>query len=486
MRRFGSLVRDERGVAMVYAVFVTALVITIAIGVLDSMTSETQRTGQAERRQSAYEAAEAGIDEYIAKLTDDQLYYLHDVDPAEATRTDTPSGTTVSATGDCSNPTPRPSPVTWTLSTQWSYQNGKDRWCGLGNGYEYNLEITPPGNGQTGVTILSTGRRVGSTNTSEYAVVQAVAQRDGISNFQMLANVSITYGSNATTNGLIYSTANITHNGTANADVYAEGTLSGSVTFTNGAKGYDMSSSTTSYPSLDTVPMLKNHHPIDFSGFLTSFDNLARAASSGGISLDDSSKDAWWLVFNADGTVTIKSCTRAGGSPIEVTQPTCTTTGTQQVPANGAIHVQQSAIVSGVVNGRVTVASENNIVVGGNITYVQGGDDVLGLEAKNYTYVPHWAPNDLTWYSATLSQSGQWESENTDGWSSSCNGGSGSGCKGTLNFYGSTTAGQGGQMGGYSQRIYNYDSNLLYLPPPWFPTIQPSWEFTSFRQLAAG
>ena len=32
-------------------------------------------------------------------------------------------------------------------------------------------------------------------------------------------------------------------------------------------------------------------------------------------------------------------------------------------------------------------------------------------------------------------------------------------------------------------RVYNYDANLLYLPPPWFPTFPNSYTTLLFRQV---
>ncbi len=306
-------------------------------------------------------------------------------------------------------------------------------------------------------------------STTGQRQIQVTVDRSSIADFQMLAKVSITYGSDATTNGRIYSAQNITHNGQATADVFAEAKLTGSVTFSGGAKGYDGSSS-TSYPDLGTV--IKDH-PIDFQTFLISFSDIATAASSSGIELNDSSKDAWWLTFNSNGTVTIQSCKRVGGSNIENTKPTCSSYATQAVPNNGAIHSVQSVIVSGQVNGRVTVASESNIVVGADISYVQADDDVLGLEARNAMYVPAWISSNLNWRAATLTQSGKWESAGS------------SGSKNTMVFTGSTATGDGGQMAMFDTRVYNYDQNLLFLPPPWFPTIEPSYSILSFRELPA-
>ena len=101
------------------------------------------------KRDAAYQAAEAGVDDYIAKLIDDRLYYVHFVHPGEATRQ-----------GDGERPHRRVE-QTWQQSdgNAWTYPSGKDRWFGsakLGNGYEYDLEIVPPSASQPLIQILST------------------------------------------------------------------------------------------------------------------------------------------------------------------------------------------------------------------------------------------------------------------------------------------------------------------------------------------
>ena len=57
-----------------------------------------------------------------------------------------------------------------------------------------------------------------------------------LTDFQMLANADIIYGAVATTKGKVYAGKdasgvkhNVTHNGTAYADIYAEGDVTGSV-----------------------------------------------------------------------------------------------------------------------------------------------------------------------------------------------------------------------------------------------------------------
>ena len=155
--------RDERGVAMVMVVFLTAMLAVIGVTLIDTMRGESNRSVSATRREASLDAAEAGIDDYITKLTDDSAYFLQLVHPGEATRRAT-DGTLVAAG------------AAWTGGTSWTYANGKNAWRQLGNGFEYNLEITPPSATSKTVTILATGRPASSTNTGDWRVIQVVVR----------------------------------------------------------------------------------------------------------------------------------------------------------------------------------------------------------------------------------------------------------------------------------------------------------------------
>jgi hypothetical protein len=449
----GLLARED-GQAMMLVVFLVVLVTVLATTLIDIVTSESSRSAHAEWKSASYQAAEAGIDDYTAKLLDDHLYYLHYVHDAESTRHPT-SGADVAASS------------TWNGGLTWTYPNGRDAWVQLPNGYEYNLQITGPTATVPTVDIVSTGRRVGSTTDTR--TIETLIRPSSVADYQMLADADIAYGSTASTYGKVYSTGDVNHQGTAYANVYAEGRVTGGPSLQSGATIYDSASS----PGIRTV--IKT--PANFSNFLTSLSDIQRAATAGGVSLNNAAADAWKIVFASNGTFTAQSCTKTSGNDVAKTAPTCAAATTYNVPSNGAVYVTQTAIVSGAVNGRVTIASNNNIVIGGDITYVLAGDDVLGLVAKNSMIVAYYtSTTTVNWRAATIAQSGQW----TD----YCGyGGSGCGSHGTMNFTGSTATKMGGSMSMFGTRNYNYDSSLLYLQPPWFPTVEDAYTVVMSREL---
>ena len=109
----------------------------------------------------------------------------------------------------------------------------------------------------------------------------------------------------------------------------------------NGAKQYTQANIRT---------VIKN--PINFANFTTSLTDIQRAAQLSGIYLNDAGVDAWRLVFNGNGTITVSSCTKSGSNAIEDVMPNCSlyspagcTVGVCNVPSNGAIYAQQSVVI---------------------------------------------------------------------------------------------------------------------------------------------
>lgn len=476
MRRTARICsRDEDGIAMVLVLGIMVLLGVLAVTLIDVMTGEASRSRAAVKRDAAFHAAEAGVDDYIAKLIDDRLYYVHFVHPAEATRLSMTSSRRVSAA----------QPWAQSDGSAWTYPNGKDVWFGsqqLGNGYEYNLEVFPPSQALPLIRIVSTARAVGDPDVRNWREIETLVRPSSVSDFQMVADADISYGSTATTYGKIYAgidgsnvAHSINHDGTAYGSLYAEGSLSGATRLMNGAQRYDRTSIRT---------VIRN--PINFNNFLASLVDIRNAAGAGGVTRDTPGVDVWWLTFDPSGTVTIQPCTRTSSRGIGDLQPTCSAGTAVPIPVNGAIYAGQPVIVSGTVNGRVTIGSASDIYVGGSLAYAQEGDDVLGLVASRSVIIPQWAPSTLDWRAATIAQSGAFRSY---GWDTQTRQREpnyvGDGRKALMTFTGSTATYGGGSMGLFATRVYRYDTSLLYLPPPWFPTLQDAYTIVLSREVTA-
>ena len=359
MTRLRHAVHSEDGIAMVMAIGMIVLLSVLAVTLMDVMQGEASRSRTEVTRDAAFHAAEAGVDDYISKLIDDRLYLNHFVHPGEATRRSTSSGRLVTAS------------QAWQQAdgSTWTYPSGKDTWYGsaqLGNGYEYDLEVFPPSAQSSFIRIVSTARPVNDLDTRDWRELETLVRPSSVSDFQMVADADITYGSTATTYGKIYAgidgnnvAHSVRHDGTAYGNVYAEGSVTGNTTLVNGARKYDAATT----PSIRTVIRT----PINFNNFLASLVDIRSAAGAGGIVEDNPAVDAWWLTFQASGQVIVQSCMKNVGKPIGDRQPTCGAATPLTLPANGAIYVGQPVIVSGIVNGRVTVGSAVDIYPGNNL-----------------------------------------------------------------------------------------------------------------------
>lgn len=147
---------------------------------------------------------------------------------------------------------------------------------------------------------------------------------------------------------------------------------------------------------------------------------------------------------------------------------------TYDIPDEGVIFVENNVWIEGTIdNSRVTVVAAN--LIGGskadayvgldNLLYTNfDGTDVIGLIAQKDISVVKDAPNFLTIDAAILAQSGRVGQDHYPGYN-----------RNTLTINGSLATklryGFSYTDGtGFANRILNYDNNLLYSPPPYFPT----------------
>jgi Tfp pilus assembly protein PilX len=510
--RIRTLRDDESGFALVIASSLMALLATLSVTLLAVIQSESVRSRRDTKANSAYHAAEAGMNAYLSDLTESSVFPTAYMAKGEATRTDANG---VAHAGNPSADTPW-NAASW--GNTWTYVTPKANdldWFNLGNGYQYLVQVYPANpalQGQAGAItrIVATGRPCatfdgagacvgGSRDVSTWRTIETMIRPSSLADFQTFSATSITYGSSATTYGPIFvgedkfgNVGNLTHTGTAKANLYAEGTIFGTPTLQNGAQRYDKTTTPTA------ICKLNNCNPIPFSTFSSTITTVAGAAAGGGISLaatdptnsalsgQSYNVDAWKVAFQSNGTLLVSSCKKYSVTVSRITTtyevydgtnpPVCGSARSYNVPSNGAIYSPVAVIVSGVVKGRVTVASNGNIVVGGDTTYAMPGNDVLGLEAQGTIYFAPYAimNNQLTCWAATLSLNGPFQAD--PNW--------GGGATATFNFFGSTATYGGITMSNlFAVRNYNYDTNLRFLQPPYFPSLGNAYVILVQRQV---
>jgi Tfp pilus assembly protein PilX len=542
-----ALRRDERGFALILAIALMTLITTASLVIFNLTQSENSGSRRDQTQSGAYQAAEAGTNAYLADLTQDVGFYNSEVAKGEATRTGTtdhaahPNNCTVTCTDMTWNPAWGTTWPNWTYPTGQAAEAADTGWytvttpgAGVNQEFQYLIEVTPPNKSLiqneaqliTRVDVI--GRPYNSTDYSTWRTIETLLRPSSLADFQAFLATSETYGPSAVTTGPIFVgednsvppiKGNLTHNGTAQANLYAEGNVGGTTTYQNGATKYDQNTTP------NALCKLNNCSPVPFTTFTNYIGTVKTAAqNTGGIVLpatDNTNSalsgqgyavDAWKLVFNAAGNVTITSCKDQTGFAdyTGTTAPSCGGTMFSSPPSTLSpgkfpIYSNTDVIVSGTVHGTVTVASADDIIYGGNTNYVADGTDVLGLEATNNIYIPEWAVHsvasagNITVYSAQFSLNGAFTADPNCNWtggtnpngystcdasSSTCN--PANTCTMTINGSSALYGGPSGPIlmtNLFSDRKYNYDNNLLYLPPPYFPTLPNAFTILVKRQI---
>ncbi len=439
---------DAAGEIMILTLLLVSLLSLMAIPFLNVALKELDVARTRVDREEALQIAEAGIDYY-------QWHLAH-------FPTDYQDGTT----------TPGPYVHAYTdLDTQQT----------IG---QYSLSITPPSSGSTIVTIKSTGSTV-----DDPAVKRTVTVKYGIPSlalYSFLSNDVIWIGSGENVSGQMQSNGGVRFDGTTNAPV-----LSAKSTYTcsssqgspcphteNGVWGAG-NSSFWQYP----VPS------VDFSSLTANLATLKSSAQTAGIYLSPSNADGYSLVFNGNGTVSVYKVTSLQREPTgwdvngnAQNQSTDynrrTLQFTKAIPSNGVIYIEDNVWIEGTVNGRVMVAAAvlpynantaPTIYIPNNILYAaKDGTDVLGLLAQNNIVVTYGAPSTLEVDAALVAQNGSAEFFYYP-----------NDIKNSITVFGSImTYGQwtwtwvdqyNNVVSGYEITNDDYDSNLIYGPPPSFP-----------------
>ena len=254
---------------MVLVVIITSFTTLLSVVLINQVRSESNRGAHATWSQASFQAAEAGVDDYVSKLVDDHGFYLHYVHPAESTVSPS-AGVNAPHSADCSAPDYSAKTslgVAWGYSRTWTYPSSKYHWCQLANGYYYNLQVFPPGssgNPTTSVRLVGTGRR-SMSSTEDMRALESYVRPSNLADFYRFSdgNVSI----DAETFGKITRTGTSTTRDVAHADIFTEGSITGARRRRTGRR----LRRTAAFPT----NKIKNH-PIDFSKFLVSLVDIKR------------------------------------------------------------------------------------------------------------------------------------------------------------------------------------------------------------------
>mgnify|MGYP003385811550 CR=1 FL=1 len=331
----------------------------------------------------------------------------------------------------------------------------------------YELTVTPPASGSTVTTVRSVGK---VPHMQGSRTILAQLGQPSFSNYIFLSNTELNFSPTSTTNGPVHSNSGIQFDGTSNGPVTSAKTtyVAGSDGSThNGVWGAGGPTSQWQYP----VPA------IDFNSVTVNLSDLQTqsSAANGGVNLGASGALGWYLLLKSNGTIDIYKVTSETSAGISKTF-----VRNQSAPTNGIVFSTEELWLSGTnYPGRLTIAAaklpdnasqRKSINIIDNLTYaVQDGSAAVGLVAQQDVFVPQYAPATLTVNAALLAQFGSVGYDTANG-----------GLKTTFSLYGAIAqnqnsygfkvAGCGSYCRGYPTTSYNFDSHLIYAPPPKFPT----------------
>lgn len=378
----------------------------------------------------------------------------------------------------------------------------------------YELEIIPPQNGSSVVTIRSTGRSIDHPSISR--TIEAQYGLSSFARFAFLSNASTWYGTGLTLYGDVHSNNGIRQDGinygmvTSAKEEYMCGTETGCFPPTDrpGVWGSGSDQSLWDFP----VPAM------DFDSISFDFSNMRTSAQNDGLYLGPTNNPGYHLTFKSDGTVDVRAVTgtnylygyRSPGEGLGAEgQGGCrrryqiitneNLIGNYPLSEAAIIFSEEDLWIEGNVSGRTTVvaagfpitSSTINIWIKNSIVYTNDpGEDSLGIIAQNDVLFVRDLPNDFRIDAVLMAQKGQIIRHAYAGYTAQCanqqnavrnsltiNGGLISYNKSYWNY-----VSNGILRSGFTDRTINYDGNLLFAPPPYFPTFG-EYQFISWKEL---
>ena len=338
----------------------------------------------------------------------------------------------------------------------------------------YTLFITPPTNGSTVTTVKSVGQ---VPNLTGGRTILAQLGQPSFANYALLSNAEVWFGSTESSNGPVQSNIGVHFDGVNNGPV-----MSGQATYkTDGSHG---AAANSTHPGVwgSGGPTSQWQFPVptvDFASISANLATLQTQASAAGVLLPASGAKGYDLILRSDGTIDIYKVTNETTSGNRATGITKTFVRNQAAPTNGVFFVNDNVWVSGTSwPGRITVvaatlpansSTNRSIDITDNLSYAaKDGSAAIGLIAQKDIQVSDYAPSTLELDAAVLAQSGNVFVSQYGG------------VKSTINFYGSIADytlwtwgwvdGGNNPVAGYTTTNTNFDSHLIYAPPPQYPT----------------
>ena len=238
-----------------------------------------------------------------------------------------------------------------------------------------------------------------------------------------------------------------------------------------------------------------------------------RAINGGGIHIPGTNEDGYWVIFNANGTVTIREVTNTYSYTAENSTGTFTerniiqsysTVGTYPInPSCPLIFVEDKVWLEGVVGAKVTIAAasttdgiDQSIILEGNITYNNPETDGLLALAEHDVLLGVEVPNDMTVNGIFVAQGGRYgRNHYTYSWLPNPPGPTNYKPyydRNSLTMIGTVVSNgrvgtqwvsSGSFISGFRNRTNSFDRNLVDDPPPLLPSTSEVYDFVRWREV---
>lgn len=383
---------------------------------------------------------------------------------------------------------------------------------GVGTPYEedfngigrYSITVIPPSSNSTIVIIESTGWTYKTPNSRR--TVKVRFRQPSWSEFSVLSDSDVRFGSGTHVYGPIHS------NGGIRFDAVAHNVVSSSVSSYDdpdhsggdefGVHTHDAPTDPlppSAVPARSDVFMAGRSFPVttrDFNSVLSDIADMKSEAgcanvgtycassaivATNGIYFNNTSYGRH-IVLQTNGNMTVRRVTNYNTTSNEITSES--TASTYTIPNDGIIFVEDNVWVEGTIDGKkITIVAadlsgggDRDIFIKRDVRYTNSdGSDIIGLVAQRDVEVTRDSESDLRIDGALLAQSGR---VGRDHFTSAYD-------KNTITINGSIVTKQRYGFAytdgtGYTNRNLIFDNNLLYFPPPYFPTgtdyAIDSWE----------
>jgi len=368
----------------------------------------------------------------------------------------------------------------------------------------YSISVTPPSSNSTIVVVESTGWTYKNPNLKR--TVKVRFRQPSWSEFSVLSDSDVRFGAGTHVYGPIHSNGGIRFDAIAHNVVsssvasYSDPDHSGGNEF--GVHTHDTPTDPlppSAVPNRPDIFMAGRDFPVttrDFNSVLSDIADMKSEAgcanvgtycasgviiAANGIYFNNSNYGRH-IILQANDSMSVRRVTNYNTTSNEITSESATTIYT--IPSDGVIFVEDNVWVEGTVNGKkITIVAadlagggDRDIFIKRDIRYTNNdGSDIIGLVAQRDVEVTRDSEDDLRIDGALLAQSGR---VGRDPFSSSYN-------KNTITVNGSIVTKQRYGFAytdgtGYTNRNLIFDNNLLYFPPPYFPTgtdyAIDSWE----------